>query len=277
MPGSDWRRPFVGLLALLLPTLVLADYRGYARGQDAAEDGQWDQVEAAMQEALQANAEPKVRVKLYGQRFAPYVPQYYLGLVAYKRGDCATATRWFGDAKAASVIAQIAEFKVVADAARADCAARVAEPKSAPVEPAKPVVVSEPPAARPQVPTTVPPSNPAVTAKPSPPSPPSTPTAVVAAPLPTALQDAMRHWLAGRFMQVAAVSPTGLQGKALAHLHLLRAAAQFTMSEMAPAQADATRAAARQDILSARRAQPGLVPDSAYFSPRFRRYFDSVR
>ena len=93
-------------VALWLPSIALADYRAYARGQEAAADGKWSEVEAAMQESLAANPAPKVRVKLYGQRFAPYVPQYYLGLAAYRQNDCAGALRWFGDATAASIIAR---------------------------------------------------------------------------------------------------------------------------------------------------------------------------
>ncbi|HOV58960.1 MAG TPA: hypothetical protein PLN91_13870, partial [Rhodanobacteraceae bacterium] len=57
-------------LALLVPALVHADYKGsYADGLKAAEDGKWARVRETMQEALTDNPQPAQRVRLYGQRF----------------------------------------------------------------------------------------------------------------------------------------------------------------------------------------------------------------
>ena len=91
MPVSERLLAFLIGVVLWLPSVAYADYRAYARGQEAAADGKWSEVETAMQESLSGNPSPKVRVKLYGQRFAPYVPQYYLGLAAYRQNDCAGA------------------------------------------------------------------------------------------------------------------------------------------------------------------------------------------
>ena len=270
------------LAALLLPAAALADYRAYARGQEAAADGQWAEVEQAMQQALADNAAPKVRVKLYGQRFAPYVPQYYLGLAAYRQNDCVNALRWFGDATAAPVIAQVAEFKGVADAARADCNAKLAANKPAADKPAvspsrpdppaadrpvvsQPVVQTSPPANKPSVPALVPDKPTTPPATPSPPA------------VPAALQAALQHWLAGRYRNVLAAGTSGLQGKALAHLHLLRASAYFAQSDLDAANAASMRASAEQEVRSARRALPAIAPDPGFYSPRFRTFFTGVR
>lgn len=274
MPGSSRLLAWSMAIALGLPAAALADYRAYARGQEAAADAKWADVEREMQQALAGNPVPKVRVKLYGQRFAPYVPQYYLGLAAYRQGDCTAAMRWFGDASAAPVIAQLAEFKGVADAARSDCTARLAATKPQPEKPAaappatavvaapaQPVpekpVVQAPPPTKPTLPAT----------KPEP----ATPSA------PAALQTALQQWLSGRYRDVVAGGTSGVQGKALAHLHLLRAAAYFAQSEVDAANAAALRGRAEQEVRSARRALPAIAPDAGFHSPRFRSFFAGVR
>ncbi|MBL0042453.1 MAG: hypothetical protein KA505_00640 [Xanthomonadales bacterium] len=265
-------------VALWLPSIALADYRAYARGQEAAADGKWSEVEAAMQESLAANPAPKVRVKLYGQRFAPYVPQYYLGLAAYRQNDCAGALRWFGDATAASIIAQVPEFKGVADAARGDCGTRLATNKPA-VD--KPAVIEKPVVAPPVVtqnPPPATPSKPPVSVQPgNTPVPPVAPSAQSTPVVAAALQGALQNWLAGRYRAVIAAPTAGLQGKSLAHLHLLRAAAFFAQSEIEPANSATLRASAEQEVRNARRAVPTLAPDAGFHSPRFRSFFTSVR
>lgn len=276
MPGSSRLLAWSMAVALGWPVAAVADYRAYARGQEAAADANWAEVEREMQQALAGNPVPKVRVKLYGQRFAPYVPQYYLGLAAYRQGDCTAAMRWFGDASAAAVIAQLSEFKGVADAARTDCTARLAANKPPPTQPAaeppaKPVVATP---AKPVPATDKPVVQTPPPVKPTPPATkpePATPTA------PAALQTALQHWLSGRYREVVAGSTSGVQGKALAHLHLVRAAAYFAQSEIDPANAAALRGSAEQEVRSARRALPTIAPDAGFHSPRFRGFVAGVR
>jgi hypothetical protein len=280
------------VVALAAPLAALADYKTYARGQEAAADGKWGEVEEAMQAALAENATPKVRVKLYGQRFAPYVPQYYLGLAAYRQNDCTGALRWFNDASASPVIAQVAEFRGVADAARSDCNAKLAAAQKPSVPgpstpttagtgttPAKPTPTDPRPVAgtagtaTPTRPTPTPPTTSAQT--------PATTTGTaqlpVAPTVPPALQSALQNWLAGRYRGVVAGSTAGVQGKALAHLHLLRAAAYFGMSELQANEAATLRASAEAEVRNARRALAAISPDGGYYSPRFRQFFASVR
>jgi hypothetical protein len=276
VPGSSRLLAWSMAIALGWPVAAMADYRAYARGQEAAADANWAEVEREMQLALAGNPVPKVRVKLYGQRFAPYVPQYYLGLAAYRQGDCTAAMRWFGDASAAAVIAQLSEFKGVADAARSDCTARLAANKPAPTQPA-----AEPPA-KPVVATPakpVPATDKPVVQTPPPvkPTPPATKPEPAAPAAPAALQTALQHWLSGRYREVVAGSTSGVQGKALAHLHLVRAAAYFAQSEIDPANAAALRGSAEQEVRSARRALPAIAPDAGFHSPRFRNFFAGLR
>ncbi|MBK7145445.1 MAG: hypothetical protein IPH76_09650 [Xanthomonadales bacterium] len=280
MPVCERRLAVLIAAALLAPAVASADYKAYARGQEAAEKQDWGAVETAMQEALAGNPTPKVRVKLYGQRFAPYVPHYYLGLAAYKQNDCAGAMRWFGDAAAAAVIAQLTEFKGVADTARGDCSAKLAL-----ATPSKPPPTATTAAAPNAAGVTTPaPVKPAATTTPAPPLVPTKPqpgatTATTATPatVPAALQNALQQWLGGRYRNVVSASLAGVQGKALAHLHLLRAASSHALSEIEVANAAAHRSRAEQEIRSARAAQPSIALDAGFYSPRFRAFFSSVR
>ena len=273
MPASDLRHVGLTLLLLAAATPVAADYKqDYARGQEAAADGNWAEVERFMQEAMAGSATPATRVRLYGQRFAPYVPQYYLGLAAYRTNDCAAAMRWFNDPQAAAVIAQVADFKGIADEARQKCRTAVAaEPK-----PTQPVAQVEPKPVAPSVPAQQAPPKPPPP-KPAAVDPPKSTPAQVPAPVattPVVLAQALSDYLSGRFSAAGRASPDGLSGKARAHLHLLRAASQFTLAESAPtASAANLRNQAVADVRAAKQALPGLAPDPQYFSPRFRAFF----
>lgn len=276
MPVSERRLAVLIAAALLAPAVAWADYKAYARGQQAAEKQDWGAVETAMQEALAGNPTPKVRVKLYGQRFAPYVPHYYLGLAAYKQNDCASAMRWFGDAAAAAVIAQLSEFKGVADTARGDCSAKLA--LAAPTKPPPPPATTATASTAAGVSTPVPAKPPATsTPTPTPVKPQPSATAATAVSVPAALQGALQQWLGGRYRNVVSASVAGVQGKALAHLHLLRAASSHALSEIEVANAAAHRSRAEQEIRSARAVQPTIAPDAGFYSPRFRAFFSSVR
>ncbi len=85
------RLPLV-LVALLVPGLAWADYvSDYREGVAAAERQQWAKADALMRKALAQEPNPQPRVRLYGQVFVPYVPQFYLGLSAFSRKDCTAA------------------------------------------------------------------------------------------------------------------------------------------------------------------------------------------
>jgi len=262
----------VGIALVAASGSVWADYKqDYARGQEAASDGNWTEVERYMREAMSGSSAPALRVRLYGQRFAPYVPQYYLGLAAFRTNDCAEAMRWFNDPQAAGVIAQIAEFKGVADDARAQCkTAPPVEPKPLPpVSP--PVAQNDPKPAPPPVKPTPPPV--------APPKPPVNQNPPVQNPpvasVPAVVTQTLTDYLAGRFSAASRASVSGVTGKAKAHLHLLRAASLFALSETAATGGSALRTQSQQDVRLAKQASPGLTADAQFFSPRFRAFFQA--
>ena len=92
------------LLALLTATLMAlpasgrADYKtDYQDGIEAAEKGDWAEVQRRMRAALAENAKPSNRMRTYGTNFIPYVPHYYLGLANARLGDCTAAIDAFSN------------------------------------------------------------------------------------------------------------------------------------------------------------------------------------
>lgn len=279
MPVFD--RGSIGLLLVLLLAAgpLRADYKqDYARGTKAAESQDWSEVEELMRKALDGSTQPLARTRLYGQVFMPYVPQYYLGLAAYRQDNCREALRWFNEPAAAAVIADNAEFRGIADEARRTCGTRMAEAKPA-TKPAPPAVTvpSRPVAGVPEPkpkPPVQSPSKPAT----------STSQPAVAAPvlpqtkaLPAALQALLDNYLAGRFSEAARADANSNAGNGRFHALLLRAAARHALSELQGAEGAAQRSDAEADIRLAKTLAPGKLPDAAFFSPRFRKLFAETR
>lgn len=284
------------LAALLAASPVLSDYKdSYSRGLEAAKDGDWATVRQRMQEAIQDNPTAAQRVRLYGQRWEPYVPQFYLGLAAFKQGDCATAlTQWRSPANS-GVIASVPNLKAEQDRSAAACDTRVAQqpkpepPKTDPKpgtgttapttpdggrEPPKPPPPkTEPPKTEP--PKTEPPrTEPPKTEPPkAPPKPAETP---IAQRVPAPLLEAFRNYLGGRYAEVARINPDSFaDARSRAQAYLIRAAARQIQAELDSSAAGLD--AARADIRAVRAANPGLVPDPALFSPRFRSLYSATR
>jgi outer membrane biosynthesis protein TonB len=296
------------VLALLVPASAQADFKqSYARGKEAAAGGRWSEVEARMREAIAEQGEAQARVRIYGMRFEPYVPQYYLGLAAYRQGNCAEALRNWRDAGTAQIVAGDSALQGVIDEGVAECrrkSAAVLADKPPPSAPA----TAPPATATPSASTTqqAPPKPPATTAvsqapaqtRPLPPpaatqpattttrpasAPPpvassSAPAAAASGSAPPALVAALDAFIAGKFEQSANLDLAGFNDpRARFHALLLRSAARHLLAQAGGERADALLAAAQADIRAARALQPGKTPDAALFSPRYRRLFDSVR
>lgn len=283
-------RALAAAVALAAATAAQADYKdAYSRGLEAVRDGDWNEVRRRMTEAAAEQPAPATRVRLYGQRWEPYVPQYYLGLAAFKQGDCAGALREWRSAANAGVIGSVPNLKAEQDRNAASCESRVAQqtpPPKPPVDEPKPAETPKPPVAEtpkpvdtpkpPDKPKTEPPK--AEPAKPEPartepPKPAPTP---IAARVPTPLLDAYRAWLAGRYADVARINPESYgEPRAKAQAFLVRAAARHVQAEI---DGDAqTLDAARADVRAVRALDARLAPDAAMFSPRFRAFFAATK
>lgn len=270
--------------ALMIASSAWADYKdSYSRGMKAAKSGDWAEVRERMQEAIADNPTAAPRVRLYGQRWEPYVPQYYLGLAAFNQGDCTTALAQFRSAANAGVIGSLPDLKDEQDRAVAKCDTRVAQqdkpgtgtttttqqaPGGVKTEPAKPPVKPDPP--KPEPPKPEPP-------KPDPPKPPPKPVETpLAQRVPAPLLEAFRNYLAGRYAEAARIDPNAYSdAKAKSQAYLIRAAARQLQAEIEGSAAGLE--AARADVRALRALNPSLVPDAALFSPRFRSFYSATR
>jgi hypothetical protein len=268
-----------GLATLaLLATPAMADWKqDYARGLEAAKKGNWEDVDRYMQGALAGNAEPAERLRLYGQRFEVYAPQHYAGMAALRLGDCTAALRYWSQGGNDSFIRSVPELADEEQLGRAECKTRLVRQEE-PAAPTSEPVVKQTPAAKPATPTPTPPSRPVVVTPPTqaPQLPPSRPTSIdkpatnsVDTQILRPLVDA---YLDGRYSDVLKLSSSVPPTLRLRwHMLTLRAAAAYNLSQLGQAP-DAARIA-RQAADAARKADPALVPDSRYFSPKFMKFY----
>ena len=261
-------------LAMLAATSAHADYKdSYARGVRAYEDGHFDEARTLIKQALDEHAEPAARLRLYGQVYKPYLPQHYLGMAAFRLGDCATALAQWNDPQNKGVLPIVPEAESEELQARPTCEAKLAAarppppPIPEPAKPAaselsKPVARSPPPIAKP---VERPPEK-AVVERP--------PPARNEPPQP--LLQTFEDYLAGRYAEVARTDPdTYADPHARFHAYLVRAAARYTLSRIAGDEQALN--GARADVRAARAIDARTQPDATLFSPAFRTFYGETR
>ncbi len=176
------------LLLLLVPLAAFGDYKSdYREGVVAAERQDWAKVESQMRRAIaeQPAPDPQARIRMYGQRFVPYVPYFYLGLAAFSRGDCATAVALFEDSRHAGALNGLREAERQAMMLRS-CRAKLGT-AVATTPPATPPAATPPTAA-----PSPPPRTPATAPAASPPTAAPSVARAVPAPVPAATFDTSR-------------------------------------------------------------------------------------
>lgn len=273
------------IVAFVVATPTAADYKdSYSRGLEAAKDGDWAAVRQRMQEAIADNPTAAPRVRLYGQRWEPYVPQFYLGLAAFRQGDCTAALAQWRSTANAGVIGSVPNLKAEQDKHTASCDTRVVQqpkpdpPKTGPVGgTTAPDGDRDPPKPPPTRPDPPKPDPPKTEPRPDPPKPPPKPAETpIAQRVPGPLLDAFRNYLGGRYADVVRINPDSYaDARARAQAYLVRAAARQIQAELDNSAAGLD--AARADIRAVRAAAPNLVPDPALFSPRFRSLYNATR
>ncbi len=269
------------MLALTLLAAALsarADFKQtYARGLEAASDGKWSEVEARMREALAEESTPAAKMKIYGMRFEPYIPKYYLGLAAYRQGNCRVATDNWSDGATRAIIAGDSKLSGVISAGLNDCEAKLAATNKPPVTPpvaptnAQTVAQQSPPTKPPVTPPVTPPVN-----KPPPQTPPTTPP--VASTAPAALVNALDAYVAGRYEQASNLDVAQFADtRARFHALLVRSAARHVLAQLRGEAGAALLAQAQADIRAAKGLNPSAQPDSALYSPRYRQLYSATR
>jgi hypothetical protein len=88
------RSILIALILALLATESRADYKDdYKAGVQAADRRQWSEVARRMERAIAGKATEGEQISIYGMRFEPYLPFYYLGVAQFNLGDCGAARK----------------------------------------------------------------------------------------------------------------------------------------------------------------------------------------
>ena len=282
---------------MLASGLAHADFKSnYSDGIKAADKANWANSRAKMQSALALEPNPQARVRIYGMRFDPYIPHYYLALAAFKLGDCAGAISALNNPAHQSIMQQakgvddqLAQSKLIIS----QCGAKLAAPVNG-----TPLAVAQNP---PDSST----SSPLVADKteadrliaaeaavqalaleaqllrereaklaadrlaaqqaivPIP------PPVVAKPPIPAELARISASYFGGNLKEAALSQLTGLSGKALAHALLLRAAAKHSLYQQQGAKSSQLFLELKADLVNAKRADPAAKPTARYFSREF--------
>lgn len=272
-----------------------ADWRrDYDLGRRAVDEQRWEEAEQLMRSALREDGEPSARKRFQGARFDVYVPHFYAGLAAARRGDCNAAVELWEHAATRRVVDATASLAAQYREAQGACSRQLAqtppgsaaapspagEPAPEPVAataitqtPVRPVASQAEPAASRPTASAPPASTPPAAATPRPAQQPP-PAAAAANPAPAALLSLVESYLGGRTEQVLRFDPASLgEARARAQAYLLRAAARHGQALLQGERLDS----ARDDIRIARQLDARLAPDESLFSPRFRALWRDTR
>ena len=275
--GKRQGQCLMALALLALGAAAHADYKtDYTKGLEAYKDGKYAEARKLMQQALDEHDEPAVKIRYYGQVFGSYLPQHFVGLAAFKQGDCATAMSQWNSPANRQIAAQMPEIGSEEQRNAATCGQKTVaktEDKPKPPElekpPAKTVAINTPP--KPVVP---PPKPPEPTTKPStldkPPI--EKPVVIAKNTPPEPLVQAFDNYLAGHYGEVARINPDAYADtRARFHAYLVRAASRYTLSKISADREMLKSALA--DAAAARALDSRTTPDITLFSPGFRAFF----
>ncbi len=112
-----------------------ADYRAsYEKGIKAIDNKDWTGAIDALRAAAAEKSVEGERILIYGMRFKPYLPHYYLGLAYFNTGDCQAAMKAWAESERQGAVRETAEYKTL-QSLRERCrgqGVRESEPTQAP-------------------------------------------------------------------------------------------------------------------------------------------------
>ncbi len=77
---------------LFLAVAAHADFkRDYGAGVRDYNSGDYADAIEKLQKAIDEESKSQEQVRIYGMRYEPYIPYYFLGQAKFKSGDCAGA------------------------------------------------------------------------------------------------------------------------------------------------------------------------------------------
>jgi hypothetical protein len=279
-----------------------ADYKeSYRKGVTAADRREWVEVARWMRQAVGERAQEGEPVKIYGVRFEPYVPYYYLGLALFQQGDCEGALAQWQQSEKQGAVQATGVYKALVQS-RDTCRRRVAAvaPAASPTPAATPGpdptalsqatreaesqrardkeaadrLAREEEARRQREAANAEAAR--LAAAPTPSATPA-PQAVQAEALgpPTELRAAGRAFLRANYPEVVRTLARASfrDPQAAAAGNLLLAAARYSLFLQGGEKNPKLREQARVNVNACRRLDPRLAPDPRAFSPRFAAFF----
>lgn len=107
--GSLWLVT-AAMLAVVRGT-AFADYReSYEKGIKAVDQNDWGRALESLSAAVTENSVEGKRVLIYGMRYKPYLPHYYLGLAYFSTGNCQAATKSWAESDRQGPVRETAEY-----------------------------------------------------------------------------------------------------------------------------------------------------------------------
>jgi hypothetical protein len=137
--GNRRLRLAMALLIALAAPAARADYKeSFRKGIEAVDRGEWSEAARWMRQAAAEQGAEGEKVKLYGVRFEPYLPHYYLGLALFQAGDCEGALAAWQKSESQGAVQQTSRYKTLQQngaACRLRLAAKAPPPTPAPSGP----------------------------------------------------------------------------------------------------------------------------------------------
>ncbi len=239
--GKVMRRGLALVALLGVATTARADFReDYVAGLKALDQGRIAEAQKYLQRAFDAQPDPVDKIDLDGNS-QPYLPLHFLGVVAYRLGDCTAAAKYWSNPLNRRMVDRLTLLRSQEQQLQANC---------------KPATVTAAAELAP-LPTKAPES---ATAKPLP---------------PDALVQALQNYLGGHYAAATRIDAAGLSDpRAKFHAYLIRSAANFMLANTG---GDAVFIeAARADARAAHALDARTQPDAATFPPRFRAFYNET-
>lgn len=114
------RRSFGRSLSLVVAGILAfgavasADYRAsFEKGIKAIDNKDWSGAIEALRAAVAEKSAEGERVLIYGMRYKPYLPHYYLGLAYFNTGNCDAAMKAWAESERQGPIREAAEYKTL--------------------------------------------------------------------------------------------------------------------------------------------------------------------
>jgi len=99
------------VLGLVLAVFAHADFkRDYGSGVRDYTKGDYSDAIESLQKAIDEESNAQEKVRIYGMRYEPYMPYFYLGQAMFKNGDCAGALKAWNESLAQGVIQSQEQF-----------------------------------------------------------------------------------------------------------------------------------------------------------------------